>query len=154
MEKIKTNFTLIFVPQFEWFQELLKKVTIETNESGESLSNYLVGLAIKDFEKKGLLSPEEKETWKLTDKKSKKTKSSNVDGVKRRFSLYMPKALPWFYAKLHQVTENRSTYIWDLMLQDYRSSLSMDQKREWITYCTKFNRTTAMTAKPVKKNVA
>jgi len=154
MEKTRTNFTLLFVPQFEWFQILLKKVTVETNDRGESLSNYLVGLAIKDFDKKGLVSPEEKEAWKLTDKKSKKTKSSNVEGIKRRFSLYMPKAIPWFYDKLLQATENRSTYIWDLMLQDYRSSLTIEEKREWIQYCTKFNRTTAMTAKPAKKNVA
>ena len=147
METIKARFTLLFVPQFGWFQKIFKQVAKKVSSDGESMSNYLIGLAVEDFDRKGMLTKKEKQDWLEYDKKSRKTKASVLAGEKQRFSLYMPIRLPWFYSKLKEVSDNRSTYIWDLMLQANPNLLDETAREVWIEHCSKFNRTTAMKSK-------
>jgi len=144
----QTKFYSLFVPPVDWFQDLLKT---QTQKGKGSLSDHLISLVFEDLRSRKLLTKKEIEAYtNYVEKKPEIPKSSFgksvVDGEKREkdvhttFSLYLPKPekQSWIrekldveYVKTHISARSRSLYVWNLLVQEHRKSLTKDQIAEW-----------------------
>lgn len=142
MNKGKTpKFLSLFVPQEEWFQNLLK-----SKAENRSLSSYLLQLVVKDLRTRKLITKETYQQYMSYKRPEiRSTRFVNEDEMHATFSLYLPKRgkeheheFQWLHEVLDSkfLKENcqaksRSIYIWNLFIKDNAKELSAAQAARW-----------------------
>jgi hypothetical protein len=124
-----TPFIMLFVPQLDWFQDLLNQTT---TKGEKSLSSVLIDLIIENMKKRKMLSPDEIEA---TESREEKKSKPSRGGIHEKFSLYIPKNLQFLKAKIKKAAAedySMSIYVWDLFVASQK--LSARKEQQWKIY--------------------
>lgn len=135
------KFFSLFVPQVEWFQDLLKK-----KAKNRSLSCYLLQLVMKDLRTRELITKEQYQEYSLHKRPEiRSTRFVDKKEMHDTFSLYIPKTQNkegvdsnWFrevldadFLKTNCGATSRSLYIWNLFIRDNKKELSAFHLSHW-----------------------
>jgi hypothetical protein len=150
-----TKFYSLFVPQIDWFQDLLRRKAVD-----RSLSDYLIDLIVKDLRSRKILTKKEVEAYMVyASGKPDITKTRFIvqaeheakPRIHSTFSLYLPKSkgqewirdkLDTEFIKANCKVKSRSLYIWNLFVEESAAELTKAQLAEWDAEVTVVSKTT------------
>lgn len=128
------NFHTLSVPQFDWFQTLLRKQAAKG-----SLSCQLLHLIMRDLRSRKVLTEKQYDAYQAYKRRDIRS-TRFTKKVHYTFSLYLPSGEQetWIREYLNADflrekcgVKSRSFYVWQLFVQEHSGQLSQSQIAEW-----------------------
>lgn len=147
-----TSFISLFVPNNDGIIRMIYETGAHRDKDADgnpknNLSDYLLGLIIKDLKRRSLLSESEFEaygSYMKTKPDIRHTRLKNTAAKKKpSFALYLPQKseLSWLKKKLDTDflksgcgARNRSVYVWNLFVKANISKLTEAEVLHWKNY--------------------